>query len=175
MVLFTSCTCSPLQAELYKEDFESERKDREKAHDLREEMRCICDEKVHAMAKERHAFEECIQNLTRELQGLSNEKEGLLEIRAFTRQHKPQQNDKQIHELQEQLYVAHQKAITAQEEVQAKTAQVKQYKKKDDQREEKVNNYITIHIPNVSQYIVIYMYSVFALDPTQCCDTSNSC
>ncbi|XP_064386732.1 putative mediator of RNA polymerase II transcription subunit 26 isoform X5 [Halichondria panicea] len=101
-------------------------------------MRCICDEKVHAMAKERHAFEECIQNLTRELQGLSNEKEGLLEIRAFTRQHKPQQNDKQIHELQEQLYVAHQKAITAQEEVQAKTAQVKQYKKKDDQREEKL-------------------------------------
>ncbi|XP_064385737.1 cingulin-like protein 1 isoform X5 [Halichondria panicea] len=126
------------EAELYKEDFESERKDREKAHDLREEMRCICDEKVHAMAKERHAFEECIQNLTRELQGLSNEKEGLLEIRAFTRQHKPQQNDKQIHELQEQLYVAHQKAITAQEEVQAKTAQVKQYKKKDDQREEKL-------------------------------------
>ncbi len=152
---------------MYKEDFENERKDREKAHDLKEEMRCICDEKVHAMAMEQHvfeetiqnlgrkleglsnekeglqkkghAFEECIQNLTRELEGLSNEKEGLqkkLEIRA--RQHKPQQNDKEIHELQEQLYKARQKAITAQEEVQAKTAQVKQYKKKDDQREEKV-------------------------------------
>ena len=133
---------------MYKEDFENERKDREKAHDLKEEMRCICDEKVHAMAMEQHAFEECIQNLTRELQGLSNEKEGLqkkLEIRA--RQHKPQQNDKEIHELQEQLYKARQKAITAQEEVQAKTAQVKQYKKKDDQREEKVYKIVVPFVP----------------------------
>ena len=133
-----------LQAELYKEDFDNERKDREKAHDLKEEMRFACDEKVHAMAKERRAFEESIQNLTRTLEGLSNEKEGLQKkreikaTRTSTRQHDLQQNNKEIHELQEQLYEARQKAITAQEEVQAKTAQVKQYKKKDDQREEKV-------------------------------------
>ncbi len=115
-------------------------------------MRFACDEKVHAMAKERHAFDETIQNLTKKLEGMiSNEKEGLQkkrEIRATrtsTKQHELQQNDKQIHELQEQLYEARQKAITAQEEVQAKTAQVKQYKKKDDQREEKVDLYCNYH------------------------------
>ncbi|XP_064386040.1 cingulin-like isoform X3 [Halichondria panicea] len=134
------------EAELYKEDFENERKDREKAHDLKEEMRFACDEKVHAMAKERRVFEESIQNLTRKLEGMSNEKEDLQKkremraTRTSTRQHELQQNDKQIHELQEQLYEARQKAITAQEEVQAKTAQVKQYKKKDDQREEKLTS-----------------------------------
>ncbi len=53
-----------------------------------------------------------------------------------------QQKDKQILELQDELYEARQKAITAQEEVQAKTAQVKQYKKKDDQREEKVHAFL---------------------------------
>ncbi len=55
-----------IQAELYKEDFENERKDREKAHDLKEEMRFACDAKL---AKERHAFEETIQNLTKNLKG----------------------------------------------------------------------------------------------------------
>ncbi len=140
-----------LQAELYKEDFENERKDREKAHDLKEEMRFACDAKVHAMAKERHAFEEAIQNLTRKLEGLSNEKEGLQkkqEIRATrtSTKHEVQQKDKQILELQDELYEARQKAITAQEEVQAKTAQVKQYKKKDDQREEKVHAFLAMNL-----------------------------
>ncbi|XP_064386741.1 uncharacterized protein LOC135335190 isoform X6 [Halichondria panicea] len=133
------------KAELYKEDFENERKDRENAHDLKEEMRRSCDQRVHAIAKERHALEETIQNLlrTRIPEELSNDKEGLQEVsatRTSTRQHELQQNNKEIHELQEQLYEARQKAITAQEEVQAKTAQVKQYKKKDDQRDEKLVN-----------------------------------
>ena len=154
-MLYSSLYVHVHQAELYKEDFENERKDREKAHDLKEEMRFACDEKVHAMAKERRVFEESIQNLTRKLEGMSNEKEDLQKkremraTRTSTRQHELQQNDKQIHELQEQLYEARQKAITAQEEVQAKTAQVKQYKKKDDQREEKV-----IDIPNVPQGVI---------------------
>ncbi len=151
------CHCTPaihvhnaIQAEIYKEDFENEREDRGKAHDLKEEMRFACDAKVHAMAKERHAFDETIQNLTRKLEGLSNEKEGLQqkqEIRATrtSTRHEVQQKDKQILELQNELYEARQKAITAQEEVQAKTAQVKQYKKKDDQREEKVLDVMCIH------------------------------
>ncbi len=124
-----------IQAEIYKEDFKNEREDREKAHDLKEEMRLACE--PSAMAKERHAFNEIIQNLTRKLQEMSNEKEGVQEraTRTSTRQHDVHQT---IHELQHELYEARHKAITAQEEVQAKTAQVKQYKKKDDQREEKV-------------------------------------
>ena len=109
------------------------------------------------MAKERRVFEESIQNLTRELQGLSNEKEGLQkkrEIRAT------RTNDKQIHELQEQLYEARQKAITAQEEVQAKTAQVKQYKKKDDQREEKVVYIKNSYHNSYSQCFPIHSYNI---------------
>ena len=117
-------------------------------------MRFAFDEKVHAMAKERQAFEETIKNLTRKLEGISNEKEEIRATRTSTRQHELLQNDKQIHELQEQLYEARQKAITAQEEVQAKTAQVKQYKKKDDQREEKVD----LHCFIFPMFLRVYIY-----------------
>ena len=62
--------------------------------------------------------------------------------RSITKQHQLHQQlqDQQedIRLLQEQLQKAHQETVQAQQEIQAKTAQVKQYKKKDDQREEKV-------------------------------------
>ena len=133
---------------MYKEDFETERKDREKAHNLKEEMRLSCDQRVHAMTiqleTERLAQHETIQTLRKRLERVDDEKSYLEQekeartTRSFTRQQEFPQKNKEIHELQEQLYEAQQKAITAQEEVQAKTAQVKQYKKKDDQREKKV-------------------------------------
>ncbi|XP_064386017.1 uncharacterized protein LOC135334661 isoform X2 [Halichondria panicea] len=136
------------QAEVYKEDFETERKDREKAHNLKEEMRLSCDQRVHAMTiqleTERLAQHETIQTLRKRLERVDDEKSYLEQekeartTRSFTRQQEFPQKNKEIHELQEQLYEAQQKAITAQEEVQAKTAQVKQYKKKDDQREKKL-------------------------------------
>ncbi len=137
---------------MYKEDFENERKDREKAHNLKEEMRLSCDQRVHAVTiqleTDRLAQHETIQTLRKRLERVDDEKSYLEQekevrtTRSTTRQHEVHQKVKQIRELQEQLYEAQQKAITAQEEVQAKTAQVKQYKKKDDQRDEKVHVYV---------------------------------
>ncbi len=63
------------QAKLYKEDFENERRDREIAHSLKEDMRVDCDQKLHAMEAHVQFCEETIQTLTRQLEGASNEKE----------------------------------------------------------------------------------------------------
>ena len=127
---------------MYKEDFDSERKDREKAHDLKEDMRVACDQKVHAMTshfeQERAAYEDTIMKLTRRLEGAHSKQEQLKQTTEIKSQRLNEQNRQGIQDLHKQLYESRQKAIAAQEEVLAKTAQVKQYKKKDDQREEKV-------------------------------------
>ncbi len=126
------------QAQLYKEDFDSERRDREKAHNLKEDMRLACDQKVHAMEVHVQACEETIQSLTRKLEGVSNAKEDLKSEQEIIATRSSTRRDVELKQLQDELFETRQKAITAQEEVQAKTVQVKQYKKKDDQREEKV-------------------------------------
>ncbi len=112
------------QAELYKEDFESERRDRKKAHDLKEEMRIACDQKVHAM-------EETIKLLAKRLEESGNMQQDDLAIKLV-------KSNNELKQLQNELFEARLKAITAQEEVQAKTVQVKQYKMRLDKEEEKV-------------------------------------
>ncbi len=137
-----------MQAILYKEDFENERKDREKAHNLKEDMRLDCDQKVHEMTilleTERLASHQTIQSLNRQLEKVDHEKRHLeqeKEVRATrssTKKQDIQQKDKEIEQLEDDLFEANQKAKIAQEEVQAISVQVKQYQKREDQRLEKV-------------------------------------
>ena len=134
-----------MQAELYKEDFLQERKDREKAHNLKEELRLACDQTLHAKTIEMEqlqlASEETIQRLSKQVAGIADDRDQLKEIqdvhatRSTTKQH---QLRTQVQQYQEDLTVTRKQLLEAQQEIQAKTAQVKQYKKKDDQREEKV-------------------------------------
>ncbi len=109
------------QAQLYKEDFDNERRDRVKAHDSREEMRIASDRKVRNL-------EETIQLLTRQLEGAGDTQQDELAMKVV-------KLNNEVKRLQDDLYKTHQEA---QEEVQAKTIQVKRYKEKDDHREEKV-------------------------------------
>ncbi len=105
-------------------------------------MRLVCDQKVRAMEAHVQACEETIQTLRRKLEGVSNAKEDLKNEQEIRATRLSTRRDVELRQLQDELYEARQKAITAQEEFQAKTVQVKQYKKKDDQREEKLCTYL---------------------------------
>ena len=152
-----------MQTELYKEDFLQERKAREKAYSMKEEMRLACDQTLHAKTIEleelRLASEEIIERLSKQVEDTSEDRDQIKEVqeacatRSRTKQHQLrqqlQEQQEDIRLLREQLQRAHQETLQSQQEIQAKTAQVKQYKKKDDQREEKVTVYfipIVLHI-----------------------------
>ena len=124
---------------LYKEDFKSEREDREKAHHLKEEIRVACDAKVYAFEKERNAYEETIMRLTQRLEDVANEKVDLQQRTQAKWSQQDHQKYLEVVELEKQLFESQQRARSSEEDVLAKTAQVKQYKKKDDQREQMVN------------------------------------
>ena len=144
-----------MQAELYKEDFLQERKDREKVYNLKEELRLACDQTLHAKTIEleelRLASEETIERLRIQVADTTEDRDQFKVVqearatRSHTKQHQLlqqlQEQQEDIRLLREQLQKAHQETLQAQQEIQAKTAQVKQYKKKDDQREEKVTVY----------------------------------
>ena len=109
-----------------------------KAHDLKEEMRLACDAKLNAFDRDRVAYEETIVRLTKRLEEVANEKDYLHQETKANRSQQHHQKYKDVVELEKQLFESQQRARAAEEDILAKTAQVKQYKKKDDQREQKV-------------------------------------
>ena len=119
---------------------------------MKEELRLACDQTLHAKTIEleelRLASTETIDRLRKQVENTSDDRDKIREVqearatRSHTKQHQLrqqlQEQQEDIRLLREQLQKAHQETLQSQQEVQAKTAQVKQYKKKDDQREEKV-------------------------------------
>ncbi len=61
------------QAKLYKDDFENERRHKEIAHSLKEDMRVACDQKVQAL----DFYEKTFKTLTQQSEGASNENKDL--------------------------------------------------------------------------------------------------
>ena len=101
-------------------------------------MRLACDEKKNAFERDRKAYEETIVRLTQRLEEVANEKDYLQQKTRAKRSQQDGQKYKEVVELEKQLFESQQRASAAEEDVLAKTAQVKQYKKKDDQREQMV-------------------------------------
>ena len=115
---------------------------------MKEEMRLECDKALHEKTIEfeelRLASEETIERLRMKVEDTSEDRDQIKEeqearaTRSTTKQH---QLRTQVQQYQENLSATRKQLFEAQQEIQAKTAQVKQYKKKDDQREEKVTGY----------------------------------
>ena len=134
---------------LYREDFEQERKDREMAHNLKEEMRLACDKALHEKTIEMEELqrnsEETIKKLRKKVEDTTEDLDqfkliqGAQGIKSTTKQ-------QQLRQQQDELTETRQQLTKVQQEIQAKTAQMKQYKKKDDQQEEKVTVSFVLNI-----------------------------
>lgn len=124
---------------MYEEDFKTERDDRARAHSQREE--------------EGERYREEIERLREELNHHKGNLSGVEQIHIA--RHK--ELIKAIEDLKE-----------AQEEIQAKTSQVKQYKKQHDQLVAKVIMFVTFTIMQRTTF-VIYMHSMWICTCTCTC------